>query len=225
MPRDPAPLVVRVPIFAVGGTLVGLGVALMVRSDLGVSPTDVLTTGLADHLGLGVGFWSWCVATVLAFIAWRMGRTPRIGTLIGAVVVGGVVAAGLRVIDEPSALGLRAALLAAGLLVLYTGIVAIVTSSMGTGPLELVMLALGDRGWRLEVARWVLEVAIVLAGVLLGGQLGIGTVLFAVCTGPVLAAVLPHTMRWMGTDAVLPPVPTRVSRQGVTDRARSRRAP
>ena len=194
----------RAPLFVVGGTFVGIGVALMVRSDLGVTPVDVLTTGLADHFGMGIGFWSWFVATALAVIAWVMGRTPSVGTLVGAVLVGGTVAGALAVIDEPTG-PMRAVMLFLGLVTIYAGIVAIVTSSVGTGPLELVMLALGDRGWRLEVARWVLELLILITGVLLGGQIGIGTALFAVCTGPVLAAVLPYTMRWMGTDGALPP--------------------
>jgi uncharacterized membrane protein YczE len=207
VPHDPAPLVVRAAIFVAGTLLVGSGVAMMVRADLGVTPVDVLTTGLAERFGMDIGLSSWLVATVLAVIAWILGRTPSIGTLAGAVLVGGAVSGGLAVLGEPSGI-LRPALLALGLVTIYLGIVCVVTSSVGTGPLELVMLALGDRGWRLDAARWAIELTIFTTGLLLGGQIGVGTALFAVCTGPVLAAVLPHTMRRMGTDSALPATAT-----------------
>lgn len=205
MPRDPAPIRVRVALFVVGTLLVGVGVGMMVRADLGVTPNDVLTTGFGDVFGIDLGIASAMVAAILAGLAWVLGRPPSIGTVAGAGLVGGSVSLSLALSDDASG-WLRPVLLGLGLMVLWIGIIAIVTSNAGTGPLELLMLALGDRGMRLDVARWVIEVTIFAAGLLLGGDVGIGTALFALCTGPVLARALPRTMRWMGTDAVLPPV-------------------
>jgi uncharacterized membrane protein YczE len=204
VPRDPAPIRLRVATFVAGTVAVGVGVGMMVRADLGVTPNDVLTTGFGDLFGIDLGLASALVAAILAALAWVLGRPPSIGTVAGAVLVGGSVSLSLALSGDATGWG-RPVVLAVGLLVLWTGIVAIVTSNAGTGPLELLMLALGDRGWRLDVARWVIEVSIFAAGLLLGGDVGIGTALFALCTGPVLAQALPRTMRWMGTDAVLPP--------------------
>jgi uncharacterized membrane protein YczE len=67
------------------------------------------------------------------------------------------------------------------------------------------MLGLNDKGVSMQVARWGIEAVIVTAGIALGGQIGIGTVLFVLLTGPVLARTLPPIVRFMGTEVLTPP--------------------
>lgn len=202
-PERPRPWQVRVLAFFTGTLLVGAGIGIMVTANLGVAPTDVLSTGIAELLGINVGLAAWAMGTLLTFVAWGAGRPPTLGTFLGSVLVGSGAAAMLGALPEVEALPMRVGFLAVGLAVIYAGIGAIVASAGGTGPLELLMLALSDRGIPLHRARWLLEGTLLVAGTALGGQLGLGTVLFAVLTGPVLAWLLPPATRWMGTAHTL----------------------
>ena len=80
-----------------------------------------------------------------------------------------------------------------------------VATTLGTGPMELLMLGLHDKGLSMQVARWGIEVVIVTGGILLGGEIGAGTILFVLLTGPVLARTLPPMVRFMGTEVMTPP--------------------
>ena len=193
----------RFLVFLAGTALVGAGIGTMVTADLGVAPTDVLSTGVAEQLGINVGLAAWLMGTLITLIAWGAGRAPTVGTFLGSILVGGGAAVALALLPDVDGLPLRITLLVGGLVVIYVGIIAIVASAAGTGPLELMMLAIADRGVPLHVARWLLEGTLLVAGALLGGQLGIGTVLFAVLTGPILAWSLPPATRWMGTGHTL----------------------
>ena len=190
--------------FLVGSAGIGLGVGTMINADLGVTPADVTNTGIASHVGLGVGTIAWAFATSITFVAWILGRVPTVGTFFSSLLIGIGVNASIAVVPIPEAVPIRLLMLIAGLVVLYVGIVSIVASGRGTGPLELLMLALNDRGLRLHRARWIIEGALVVVGFLLGGQIGLGTALFAAMTGPVLAATLPPALRWMGTEHAVP---------------------
>ena len=71
--------------------------------------------------------------------------------------------------------------------------------------MELLMLGLHDKGLSMQGARWGIEVVVVTGGILLGGEIGAGTILFVLLTGPVLARTLPPMVRFMGTEVISPP--------------------
>jgi uncharacterized membrane protein YczE len=190
--------------FLLGSAAIGLGVGMMVNANLGVTPADVTNTGVAAHLGLGVGTIAWALATTVTFIAWALGRAPSIGTFVSSLLIGLGVNAAIGIVPAPDVVVVRFVMLIVGLTVLYSGIVAIVASGRGTGPLELLMLAMSDRGMKLHRARWAIEATLLFAGVALGGQIGLGTALFAALTGPVLAVSLPPALRWMRTEDAVP---------------------
>jgi len=190
--------------FLLGSAGIGLGVGMMVNANLGVTPADVTNTGVAAHVGLGVGTIAWALATTVTFVAWALGRAPSIGTFVSSLLIGLGVNAAIGIVPAPDALGFRFMMLIVGLTVLYSGVVAIVASGRGTGPLELLMLAMSDRGMKLHRARWAIEATLLIGGLTLGGQIGLGTALFAGLTGPVLAASLPPALRWMGTEDAVP---------------------
>lgn len=184
---------------ALGITFVGLGIALMVRAHLGVAPGDVLNTGGSERFGIGVGTMGWVNAGVITLIALVLRRPPQWGTLIGALVVGQMVNWFLQLIDEPTVLWARVVMLVAGLVILYPAIAIGVASNLGTGPIELVMLGLHDRGMGMQAARWLIEGLMLLAGIALGGDFGVVTIVFVLITGPVLARLIPPAARHMGT--------------------------
>ncbi|MCX6534266.1 MAG: hypothetical protein NTW34_08810, partial [Actinobacteria bacterium] len=125
--------------------------------------------------------------------------------LIGGVLVGQVVNIVLPLVAEPQQLAWRIPMMLGGMALLYFGITVGVATTLGTGPMELLMLGLHDKGLSMQVARWGIEVVIVTGGILLGGEIGVGTILFVLLTGPVLARTLPPMVRFMGTEVMTPP--------------------
>lgn len=185
---------------------VGVGISTMVSAQLGVAPADVLATGGAKQLGIGVGTMGWINGAIFTMIAIAFRRPPSWGTLAGGVLVGQTVNMVLPWMPEPRALILRVPMMLIGMALLYAAISVGVATTLGTGPIELVMLGMNDKGVSMQVARWGIEAVIVAAGIALGGQIGIGTILFVLLTGPVLARTLPPMVRFMGTQVLTPPV-------------------
>lgn len=181
--------------------LVGLGIALMVSAHFGTAPADVIATGGAARLDIGVGTMGWCTAGVMAVLAVLLRRPPQWGTVIGAFGVGQSVNWFLEILPEPGQVGIRVAMLVAAFTAIYAAVSVGVATNLGTGPIELVMLGLHDRGLPMQASRWGLEAVLLATGILLGGQFGVATVLFVLLTGPVLSRTIPPTARFMGTSA------------------------
>jgi uncharacterized protein len=177
----------------------------MVSSHLGVAPADVLSTGGAERLDIGVGTMGWISGAFFTVLAWLMKRPPQWGTVIGAFAVGFFVNVALDVVPEPDLMVARIPMLVFGLALIYLAISIGVATTLGTGPMELLMLALSDRGMSVQAARWGLEAFVFVIGVSLGGELGVGTVLFVLLTGPVLARTLPPFVKFMGTTVLTAP--------------------
>lgn len=186
---------IRLTVFLLGNLLVGLGVGGLLHAHLGVAPFDVTNSGLAARLGVDVGTASWFVGATMVTGAVLLGRRPRVGTLAAVVLVGLAINLAVAGIPTPGGWSTRLALLGVALVTLWSGITCLVLARYGAGPLEELMLALAGRGVPLRTARWGLEAGLTFLGVVLGGQLGVATVLLVVGTGPVLAAVLPPLER------------------------------
>ncbi|MFM2077883.1 MAG: hypothetical protein RJA49_1773 [Actinomycetota bacterium] len=204
MPRPRASVAVRAALYLLAIGAVGAGVSLMVEAHLGVAPNDVLNTGLAEPLGMGVGTAAWITGVAAMLLAWALGRRPLVPTILGSVVVGLVINGGVALLPTPDLLAVRTGFLLFGLALIWAGITAVVAADVGAGPLELVMLGLMDRGVGIRIARWGIELTLVTLGLLLGGAAGLGTVLFAFCTGPVLAVTLPRAVERLGTNLSQP---------------------
>jgi len=198
-PRQ-VPVAPRVALFLSCIGLIGCGVAMMIRADWGVPPNDVMNTGLADHLDIGVGFASWLTALVAMALAASLGRRPRVTTFVGGAVIGLAITAALAVVPDVDSAAAKTVLLVVGLGIIWVGVTGVVATDVGAGALELIMLALVDRRVGIRVARWGIEAVLLAIGLLLGGEVGVGTVLFVVGTGPVLAVTLPPTAARLGTS-------------------------
>jgi uncharacterized membrane protein YczE len=203
-PRRSVSTITRMGVFAVSVMLVGMGIALMVEGDLGVSPNDVTNTGLAERTGITVGAAAWIVAGTTGAMAWILGRRATIATVLASVGVGAGIDVALDVLPSPDAIVARLGFMVLGLVVLWIAITGIVGTDLGIGPIELLMLAINDRGVKLHVARWAIEIGLLAVGVALGGAVGLGTAAFALCTGPVLAVTIPWATRVLGTDLTRP---------------------
>jgi len=182
----------RVPQLLVGLWLYGFAMALFIRSGLGLDPWDVFHAGLQRWLGwsfgtvvIAVGF-----AVLLLWIPLR--QWPGLGTIANAVVIGIATDATLAVIPAATSWPVAWALLIGGLAVnglaggLYIG------SQLGPGPRDGLMTGLARRtGWSLRLVRTGLELSVLAVGWLLGGTVGVGTVVYALAIGPLVQFFLP----------------------------------
>ncbi len=175
-----------------GIVLFGVSVALMLSARLGLDPWDVFHQGLARRTGLPIG---WVVngtgvAVLLLWIPLR--QRPGIGTVSDAVLVGFVMDAALPLLPQPRAMAVRAVFLAAAIVLNAVATALYVGAGLGPGPRDGLMTGLAARGWPVRRVRTSIELSGLAAGWLLGGTVGIGTLLYAVSIGPLVHFLLPR---------------------------------
>ncbi|HEY0949130.1 hypothetical protein [Nocardioides sp.] len=170
----------------------GVSLALMVRGDLGLAPWDVLHSGLIRHVPLTLGQ-AVVVMSFVVLIAWiPLRELPGIGTISNALVVGFSADATLAVLDRPDGLVLRIALMIGGVLLCGLASALYIGAQLGRGPRDGLMTGLARRtGRSLRLVRTGLELVVVVIGLVLGGTLGLGTVLYALAIGPLTQLWLP----------------------------------
>jgi uncharacterized membrane protein YczE len=187
-----------------GLALYGVSMALIIRSALGNMPWDVLHQGLAGRMGWSIGAVSILVGA-LVLLAWiPLRQRPGLGTVSNVVVIGLAVDAPLAVVPAPSALAWRAGLLVLGVLLNAVATASYIGVHLGPGPRDGLMTGLVRRtGGSVRLVRTSIEVGVVLCGWLLGGTLGLGTVLYAVAIGPLVQVLLPR----LSLSPAAPPTP------------------
>jgi uncharacterized membrane protein YczE len=169
----------------IGLPLYGLSSALLVRSRLGLDPWDVLHQGIAKHIGLEIGTVSILVgATVL--IGWiPLRQMPGLGTVSNVVLIGLSMNVWLAWIPTDVSLPVRVAEMAGGISLCGAATGMYIGAHFGPGPRDGLMTGLAQRtGHSIRMTRASIELTVLLGGWLLGGNVGIGTVLFAVLIGP-----------------------------------------
>ena len=182
----------RLPQLLVGLVLYGVSLAMMVRGGLGLAPWDVLHSGFARHVPVTLGQAVVLFSFVVLVLWIPLREKPGIGTLANAVLVGLSADATLAVLAAPDALGLRWALLVGGVVLNALATALYIGSQLGRGPRDGLMTGLSRRtGLSLRLVRTALEVTVVVIGLLLGGVLGLGTVLYALAIGPLSQLMLP----------------------------------
>ena len=182
-------MTVRVVKLLVGLVLFGTGLWLGLVAELGVGPWDVLTGGLSEQLGVRFGLMAIAVSVVVLLVAMAARVRPGVGTVLNVFVIGAVLDLLLTspllddLDDRPLVLRLLVVLL--GIATVAAGSALYLGAHLGPGPRDGLMVAIHTRtGWRVGTARGVLECVVLVLGVLLGGPVGIGTLLFALGIGP-----------------------------------------
>jgi uncharacterized membrane protein YczE len=176
-----------------GLALYGASMALIIRSTLGNMPWDVLHQGLSGRIGWSIGVVSILVGA-LVLLAWiPLRQRPGLGTVSNVVVIGLAVDATLAAVPAPGSLPVRIGLLAAGVLLNAVATAAYIGVHLGPGPRDGLMTGLVRRtGGSVRLVRTSIEVAVVATGWLLGGTLGLGTVVYALAIGPLVQVLLPR---------------------------------
>ena len=176
----------------VGLALYGVSLAFVLRAGLGLAPWDVLHQGLAEHLDATVGQMVIAVSFVVLLLWIPLRERPGFGTFANAVLVGVFVDLTLLVLDPAQAWPTRVVLLLAGVLLNGLATALYIGASLGPGPRDGLMTGLVRRtGHSVRLVRTVIEVTVLVVGFLLGGSVGVGTLLYAFAIGPVAHALLP----------------------------------
>lgn len=177
----------------IGLVLYGISLAMVIRASLGTAPWDVLHQGLAGKTGLSLGTTVIIVSFLVLLIWIPLRQWPGIGTLGNAVLVGVFADIGLAVIPKFSHLGGQAALLVAAVLLNGLASALYIGAGLGPGARDGLMTGLARRtGWPVRRTRTGIEVVVLGAGWLLGGSVGLGTVLYALAIGPLVQLMLPR---------------------------------
>lgn len=176
----------------VGLALYGVSLALVLRAGLGLAPWDVLHQGLARHLDATVGQMVIAVSFVVLLLWVPLRERPGFGTFANAVLVGVFVDLTLLVLDPAQGWPARVLLLICGVLLNGLATALYIGASLGPGPRDGLMTGLVRRtGHSVRLVRTLIEVGVLAVGFLLGGTVGVGTLLYAVAIGPIAHALLP----------------------------------
>ncbi|MDO9398755.1 MAG: hypothetical protein Q7T71_19600 [Herbiconiux sp.] len=197
MTSTPSSLGRRIPRLVVGLALYGFADALMIEAALGVDPWTVFAQGVAAQTGLGIGLLTNLIGLAVLALWIPLRQRPGLGTVLNVLLVGPFIELGLWLLPSaaPAGLGAQIAFFVAGLLLLAVASGVYIGARLGPGPRDGLMTGLNSRlGWPIWLGRGLVEGTVLLAGWLLGGNVGLGTVAFALLIGPLCGL----TLRWFG---------------------------
>jgi uncharacterized membrane protein YczE len=182
----------RVSQLIVGLFLYGVAIGMMVRAGIGVGPWDVLSQGISAHTGIPFG-WVTNVVGALVLLLWiPIRQKPGIGTVVNVLLIGPSAQVALLLIPAQTALGSRLLLFAGGLALLAIATGLYIGARFGPGPRDGLMTGIHRRfGIRIWIVRTSIEVTVLAVGWLLGGNVGIGTLAFALLIGPMVSVTMP----------------------------------
>lgn len=207
----------RIPQLLIGLFAFGWSMAMMVKADLGLSPWDVFHQGLAQYLPLSFGTTTILVGAILLGLWIPLRQWPGLGTVLNVILVGISADFGLSVIGDYEAVLPRVGLLVGGVLLNGFATALYIGSQLGPGPRDGLSTGLVQvTGRSLRLVRTGVEAMVLIAGWLLGGTVGAGTVLYAVAIGPLwqffrpwveapLGSAPPASQRDFAADSLEPP--------------------
>lgn len=183
----------------VGLCLYGVSTAMFVRANLGADPWNVFHLGVGKVFSLDIGT-VMIITGALVLLLWiPIRQRPGLGTVSNVMVLGLAANATLAVLSAPDSLWLKSGLMIAAVVVnaLATGMY--IGAGFGPGPRDGLMTGIHARtGWSVRVIRTCIELTVLVIGYLLGGSIGIGTLVYALAIGPLIQLCMP----WFQVKAV-----------------------
>jgi uncharacterized membrane protein YczE len=176
-----------------GLSLYGFSMALMLRANLGLDPWDVLHQGLAPKIGLSFGMTVNLLGLVVLLLWIGLRQRPGLGTVLNIAIIGTVVDLSLPLLPVPQGYGVRFAFLVSGIVLNGIAGGAYIGAGLGAGPRDGLMTGIAARtGWPIRIVRTAIELSVLGTGWLMGGTVGLGTVLYALTIGWVVHHTLPY---------------------------------
>ncbi len=172
--------------------LYGFAMAMLIRANLGLDPWDVLHQGLAPRLGLSFGMTVNLIGAVVLLLWWPLRQKPGLGTVANIFVIGTAVDISLAILPTPEGYAMRSLWLIGGILLNGIAGGAYIGAGLGPGPRDGLMTGICRRtGWSVKWVRTGIEITVLAIGWMLGGTVGIGTLLYAATIGWVVHHALP----------------------------------
>jgi len=170
----------------IGLFMYGLALALMIQSGLGLGPWDAFHVGLHLTTGITIGMASILVGLIIVVGLLLMGIRPGLGTLANMVFIGVFVDLLLPVLPQPEGWVLPAVYFLAGIVLCGFATGLYIGAGLGKGPRDGLMIGISERtGWPVRRVRTLIEISVLAGGWLMGGTVGIWTLVFALTIGPV----------------------------------------
>ena len=182
----------RIAQLIIGLVLYGFAISMMVRAAIGVPPWDVFSQGVSAQTGIPFG-WVTNIIGGLVLLLWiPIRQKPGIGTVLNVLLVGTAAQGGLMVLPELTVLWQQVLLFAGGLTLLAIATGLYIGARFGPGPRDGLMTGIHNRwGWKIWIVRTAIELTVLGIGWLLGGNVGVGTIAFALLIGPMVNVTLP----------------------------------
>jgi uncharacterized membrane protein YczE len=194
----------RLPQLLAGLLLYGVSMGLQIRSLLGLDPWDVLHDALSKRTGLSFGTITALTGAAVLLCWLPLRQRPGIGTICNIVLIAVAVDTTLALVPAPHSMVLRITLLIAGVVLNGLATASYIGARLGPGPRDGLMTGLHARtGWSVRLIRTAIEITVLATGWLLGGTVGIGTVLYALAIGPLTQAFLP-LVTWRAKEPKIP---------------------
>lgn len=174
--------------FFAGLIIMSLGITLTIKGNaIGTSPWDVFHIGLYKQLGLTIGTWS--ILTGLLIICTTslyLKSFPKLATLLNMLLIGSFIDVFNWLLPDTDRLFGQIAYFGTGFIIMSIGCGLYIAASLGAGPRDTVMMIIASKGYSVKTGRMVMEVFAAIAGWLLGGPVGIGTIILALGTGYII---------------------------------------
>lgn len=171
--------------------LFGVGIAGMAEAGMGLGPWEVFHQGIARMTGLQLGTVSILVGIPVLAAWYPLGERPGVGTILNIAIIGTATNVAMGVIPAAQGLAQQVAMMLAGVATIAVGSGLYLASDLGPGPRDGLMTGLHLRfGWSIRRARTGIELSVLVLGFLLGGTIGIGTIVFALGIGPAVQVTL-----------------------------------
>ncbi|MCE0800269.1 hypothetical protein LVQ77_08130 [Buttiauxella sp. S04-F03] len=175
-----------------GLVLYGVSTAMFVRANLGADPWNVFHLGVARIFSLNIGMVMIVVGALVLLLWIPLRQKPGLGTISNVIVLGLAADAALALMPPIESLVARSFLLFAAILVNAIATGMYIGAGFGSGPRDGLMTGINARtGWSVRSVRTAIELTVLLAGWLMGGTFGVGTVLYALAIGPLIQICLP----------------------------------
>jgi uncharacterized membrane protein YczE len=187
-----------------GLVLYGVSDSMLLLAGLGVDPWDVLHQGLARRTGVPIGTWAIIVGAAVLLLWIPLRQRPGLGTLCNVVLIGVVIDGVLAAVTPPHSLAVRAAVMVSGVALNGVATGLYIGAGLGPGPRDGLMTGYAARGHSLRLVRTCIEVTVLLVGWLLGGTVGVGTLVYAACIGPLAHFFVPLFTRSAPPDRLEP---------------------
>ena len=169
----------------IGLFLFGLGEAIIIGSGSGVSPWTVLAQGISSRTDLSIGIATFYISVAILIFWVPLKQIPGIGTILNAIIIASAIDLTLPYLPHPDTTVFKILQACFGILIVGLGSGIYLSCNLGPGPRDGLMIGLQKQtNASIPAIRTIIELSAVISGWLLGGIVGVGTILFVFGIGP-----------------------------------------